>query len=120
MFKYCNINPEGKRVGDCVIRAISLALDIPYDEVLSILYTNSNYFNCDMLVRDCYSKVLSEDFGLPKFKGMGKTVREVIEDFNDSILIIRIENHLTASIGGVVYDIWDPSEEIVDVFWVVE
>lgn len=120
MFRYCNANPEGKRIGDCVIRAISIALDIPYNKVLNILFTNSNYFNCDMLVRDCYSKVLTEDFELPKYHGMNKTVKEVVDSFKDSTLIIRIENHLTVSINGIIYDTWDPSNEIVDVFWVVD
>lgn len=33
MFVYENPNPSGSYVGDCVIRAISIAADKPWDEV---------------------------------------------------------------------------------------
>ena len=31
-FEYCNPNPKKKSVGDCVIRALSIALDKPWGE----------------------------------------------------------------------------------------
>lgn len=108
-----------EHIGDCVIRAISTALGIEYYKVLNMLYINSNYFNCDMLVKDCYKKIF-EDYGLIEYTPkIEKTVREVAEDFKDDILIIRIESHLTTSLYGNVYDVWDCSNEIVDTFWVV-
>lgn len=119
MFVYHNSNPKGLETSDCVIRAISYALDIDYYEVINMLIENSNYFNCDALVKSCYGTLLSLDFGLEQYWGMGKTVEEVANDFSDSKVIMRIKGHLTCSKYGVVYDIWDTSDEIVDTFWVV-
>lgn len=118
MFIYYNANPDGERVGDCVIRAISLALDIDYYDVIDILYKNSNYFNCDMLVRDCYGTFLDKYF--PRIKTENKTVEEVAKDFKNNILVIRIEGHLTASLYSDVIDTWDTREELVDVFWIIK
>lgn len=120
MFEYYNSNPENLRVPDCVVRAISTALNKPYQEILYHLYTISNYFNCDMLVKDCYNILLNDYYGFKCYRGMGKTVEEVANDFSDRTLIIRIENHLTCSVNSIIKDIWDCSNEIVDCFWIVE
>ena len=119
MFVYYNANPYQEITKDCVIRAISTALNIDYDCVLKLLYENSEYFNCDMLVRDCYGKVLDEVFHLTKLYGNGALVKEIAEEFKDKKVIMRIKDHLTCSIYGDVLDIWDTSYELVDVFWIV-
>ena len=36
------------------------------------------------------------------------------------VVLIRIDGHLTVSKYGVVYDLWDCTQEIADVFWIVE
>lgn len=119
MFIYYNQNPEGNTVGDCVIRAISLALGIEYYEVIELLYRFSDRHRCDMLSKECYGKMLGDDFRLPKFTVKDKTVREVASDFSENILIVRVKNHLTTVIYGDIFDIWDTSDEIVDCFWIV-
>lgn len=119
MFKYFNVNPDGEHTGDCVIRAIALALDLDYYEVIHLLDKISNYFNCDILVKDCYKKLLNEEFKLPMIKVNNKTVEEVVNDFRNNILILRIDGHLTCAKYGNIYDIWDCSQELVDVFWVI-
>ena len=119
MFVYLNINPNNETKGDCVIRAIALALDLDYYDVVDMLIENSNYFNCNMLVRDCYSKMLTIDYGLPQYDGNGLSVMQIVEEHKDNILLLRTEGHLTMAMYGNIYDIWDCSNEIVDVFWVV-
>ena len=107
-------------IGDCVIRAISTALNESYTDILYKLYSISNYFNCDMLVKNCYVILLNDYYNLRAYKGMNKTVEEVAQYFNDKTLIIRIDGHLTCSKNGTILDTWDCSNEIVDVFWIVE
>ena len=119
MFKYLNINPDGETTGDCVIRAISLALGSNYYDTIDELIKTSNYFNCDMLVKECYSNML-DSLGFKKYYGMGRTVKEVAEDFFDKKLLIRIPSHLTVSLYSDIYDIWNTSNEPVDIFWIIE
>lgn len=37
MWRQYNPNPEGLQVGDCVIRAISKALDVPWEDAFLIV-----------------------------------------------------------------------------------
>lgn len=120
-FVYYNANPNKQEIGDCVIRAISLALNLDYYEVVNILFNNSNFFNCDMLVRECYEKTLENEFHLERVRPLTyKTVEDVAKEFDDSVILIRIKGHLTCAMYGKIYDTWDCSEGQVDVFWVVK
>lgn len=119
MFVYYNANPKDEIIGDCVIRSISLALNIDYDIVIKLLINNSKYFNCDLLIKDCYGKLLDE-LGFRCYNGSGFDVKELAEYFYDKKLLIRIEGHLTCSLYGDIYDIWDTSYEPVDCFWIIE
>lgn len=120
MFKYYNANPNGEHIGDCVIRAISTATGIKYEDVLKYLYITSNYFNCDMLVRECYSKLLKKYTKARYIVDEDITVGELAERYKDKKLIMRVPNHLTSSRYGVVLDLWDCTNELVDTFWIVE
>lgn len=119
MFKYLNANPDNCKEPDCVIRAISLALRIPYNVVLRMLNENGDIYTCDDLCVMCYSKLLSDRFGLTSKNGRRRTIGEVAEEYCDDVLIIRTNGHLTCSIYGDVYDIWDCRGETCDIFWVV-
>lgn len=120
MYRYYNANPEDEKIGDCVVRAISTALDKDYYEILYQLFNISNYFNCDMIVKDCYDILLTKGYNLLKYGGLSRRVEQVAEDFNDKNVIMRIHGHLTCSKKGIVYDTWNTSNEIVDIFWVVD
>jgi hypothetical protein len=36
-----NKNPTGRRVGDCAVRAISVALDVDWEKAFALLSTNA-------------------------------------------------------------------------------
>lgn len=44
---------------------------------------------------------------------------DIAEKYKNNKVIIRIESHLTSSLYGVVNDIWDCTQEEVDVYWIV-
>ena len=120
MYKYHNENPNGYHIPDCVIRAITTATGLSYFDVVCKLKINGDLFECDELNVRCYEKLLDFDFKLPHYICDNKTVREVSTDFQDNIVIIRISGHLTVSVRGCIYDIWDCSDEIVTDFWIVD
>lgn len=119
-FRYYNENPNGYHIPDCVIRAITLALDIDYYEVVKLLHLNAQEFQCDCLNVNCYEKLLDIDFNLPHYKSYGKSVEEIALEYPNNILIIRIMGHLTASVDGIIYDIWDCCNEEATDFWVID
>lgn len=117
-YKYLNLNPMSKEENDCVCRAISLATHLPYKTVDRLLQLTGIALKCDELCPCCYHYLLEDIFSFNCYKGDGKTVKEIASDFKDTICIIRISGHLTCSVFGIIYDIWDCSNEICDRFWI--
>lgn len=76
-------------------------------------------FECDDLNIECYEKMLAQICGKHE-SANGKKVKELCEEHPDDIVIIRIEGHLTCSVNGVCYDIWDCTDEVADIYWVVK
>ena len=118
-YKYHNTNPNGYHIPDCVIRAISTAMNIDYYGVLSMLHKNGQYYSCNDLSVRCYKKLLDYDFNLHHFVGNGDTAKEVAQNFPNNIVILRMKGHLSVSINGIIHDIWNCSDEIITDFWIV-
>lgn len=119
MYKYHNTNPNGYHIPDCVIRAITLATNLSYYRVVELLHDNGELYQCDCLNKRCYEKLLDYDFNLPHYKSVGRTAKEIADNFPNNILLLRMDGHLSCSVNGDIYDIWDCSEEIITDFWVV-
>ena len=119
-FKFYNANPLKKLEQDCVCRAISRALKTPYKAIEKKLYLIGELFECDELCVCCYHHLLEKVFGLKQKVANGKTVKEVVKDYKDNILLLRLEGHLTMAEFGVIYDLWDCRDEKVDIFWIVD
>ena len=121
-YTYYNLNPLGSDVeNDCVCRAISFALNQNYYEIEDLLYKNSQKCDCEALTKSCYRNLLEKHFGLFARRGYGRTVQQIANTFPNNRVIMRLNGHLTASdFGGIVKDIFDCSNEIVDEFWVVK
>lgn len=119
MFKYLNVEPHQDKLQDCVIRALSLGLGINYYKVVELLLENGKFYQCDEICLDCYMRLL-DDLGYEMKETRNIKVGELAESFKDNILIIRIDGHLTCSIYGVVYDIWDCTTKEVTNYWIIE
>lgn len=117
---YYNASPNGQRRNDCVVRALSLALDLDYFDVEDLLVEIGDYYDCEELCVECYSYLLNAIIGLKTYDGMGKTVGETAREHPNSVLLIRVEGHLTVSINSAIYDTFDCTNEICDRYWIVE
>lgn len=119
-FAYYNNNPGLIEEEDCVTRAISLATKLPYNAVVKLLDMCAYYYMCDKLNVNCYGRLLSEIFSYPiRYCQDGETVENIVSKFPLNTLIIRIEGHLTSSVAGILTDIWDCSNKLVDCYWIV-
>lgn len=117
MYQFYNAEPEGERLEDCVIRAMSLALQAPYYRIVDLLSKNGEYYSCEEVCLTCYEKLL-QNLGFTKQMAYNKKVKDVAK--LGSVVLIRIPGHLTCSIDGVVFDIWDCSEKEVDCYWIID
>lgn len=119
-YRFYNANPLGKIESDCVCRAITRATQLSYEEIEQKLELIGELFECDELCVCCYHHLLEKVFGLTQRVANGKTVEQLALEFEDHVLLMRLDGHLTVAEFGTVYDLWDCRDEKVDVFWVVE
>lgn len=117
MFIYYNVNPEGKKVSDCVIRAISLASGLPYRIIEDKLYYSSKLLECDMFCLNCYSFLLDDYFKYPRINARGMTVREFSQIYKKGVYLVRMKGHISVIWDSNIIDIWDCSNEIITDCW---
>ena len=98
-------------IGDCVIRAISIANSEPYNSIWRILHEQAildGFFPND----DRVSEKVLKDFGWHKTKLAHRKLRTktIYDNFtfnSDSFYILHIRNHWVAMCNNVFYDTWD-------------
>lgn len=121
-----NNNPKEKRTGDCIIRALALALNKSWKEVYTDLFNLS--IKMSLIVTDpkVFKKYL-KDLGYMQEK-MPKTLdnkRYTVEEFIDDIAhknmtyIISIAKHVTVIKDKKLYDTWDCSHKCVGNYWII-
>ena len=95
MWREYNNNPKGHRVGDCAVRAVSVALGVDWDTAYAMLAAEG-FERKDMPSSDAVwgSLLLRNGF-----------VREACPDCRDG-------GHVAAADNGVLFDSWDSENEI--------
>lgn len=122
-FHYYDNTPKGDTYSNhnnCVCRAISLGTGYGYNEIERLLLENSRKCKCDIITKSCYRKLLEQYFGLVPRQALGKSVRMIAKAYPHNNVIMRIQAHLTCSVNGTLYDIFNCLDETVDEFWVVK
>ena len=115
MWQYVNKNPKNKCVGDCTVRAISLATDngwmetyldlclfgllmadMPSANAVTTSYLKSKGFRRRTISDDCPDCYTIENF---------------CEDHPQGTFVIGTGGHLTTVIDSVLWDSWDSRNE---------
>lgn len=111
-FHYLNVNPHKRITGDCIVRAISFACDVPYNDVVMDCARIQCETGYDMTVSQGVS-ILMERYGWAKNRQLRHldntkfTVKEFVEAFPKGTYILSMAGHMTVIKDGVCYDIWD-------------
>ena len=120
MFIEHNENPVNKRVGDCVIRAISKVTGQPWEKTYVGL-TLYGFIMHDMpSSNSVWGKYLHDRgyvcIALNKPYG-GYTVRDFCEEHKDGKYILSVDSHVIAVEDGNYFDTWDSGNEIPLYMW---
>ena len=123
-----NVNPLGRRTGDCVYRAFAVFLDIPWRQaVLELVHWSMDRGLTNFNFRSTYNEFLKEK-GYIRHKAPKKGIS--VEDFIDSFAekgktyILSCPRHLTIVRSGdstecpYLVDTWDCRKKVVDGYWV--
>ena len=119
-FQFYNAHPEGKRVGDCVKRAVTYVTGMDYHQVQLELNrykkvtgakTYNESKNCSSYVENVlHMKKLS----FPAQKGIARMNGYTFaKSFPKGRYILNMAHHWTACVDGVIYDTWDCREKCV-------
>ena len=123
-FVYYNRNPKNKFTEDCVVRALSLAIDIPYEQVVMDLAQLSCQTGYAFSSRNLVARYLSSKGWIkhqqPRAKDNTKyTGKQFCKLFSRYPVIIASVggHHISCVIEGKFYDTWDCTEGCVGNFW---
>ena len=120
-YKFLNLQPLGRRLEDCVTRAIALGVNEDYYIIQRKLQLIAELFECEKLCVCCYKHLLDSVYNLERIESyQGMTIEEFLSYEPYGTFIIRVDQHLTCAINGVLFDTWDCRDEIVDIVWRVK
>ena len=118
-FTKYNANPQGKKTGDCTIRAIAFATNQSWYEVLNDLYAiGVEECLCPLGVDSII--IYLKNFELQTPKAVKGKKRPKVKDYTKGTWILRTANHLTCVKDNVNYDTWDCRERCVYRAWKIE
>lgn len=116
-----NNNPIRKATGDCVIRALSKALEKPWEKIYLDLFfeglkmydlPNSNAVWDSYLRQNGYSR-----YAIPNTCPDCYTIADFANDNPYGRYIVATGTHVVPVINGNIYDFWDSSGEIPTYFY---
>lgn len=116
-----NVNPKNNRVGDCTVRAISLAMDKDWDTVY-IGIAICGLKKADIPTsNDVWGAYLREN-GFRRFVVEDRcdscyTVEDFCEDHPHGVYVLALQSHVVAVIDGLYYDTWDSGNEEPIYYW---
>lgn len=117
MYSYYNPHPTKKRTGDCVIRALSKALNESWEKIYVDL-TIEGFCRCDLpnadiiwgkyLIKKGFSRYLISDDGFGDY-----TVEDFANDHPIGTYILSMPGeHVVTIVDSIIYDTWDSSDKV--------
>lgn len=120
-FRQYNPNPDGKRVGDCTIRAISAATQQDWESVYTALILegfilhdlpSANYVWGRYLRRCGWNRS-----AIPNNCPDCYTVAQFAKDHPDGTYILAMATHVVCLQNGDWLDTWDSGDEVPLYYW---
>lgn len=115
MFVEINVNPDGKRVGDCVIRAVSAALGLSWEEAFDGIAEMARIMH-DMPSADHVWGQYLRKMGFRRYvvpcRDEPCTVREFCENHPEGVYVLALFQHVICVSDGNWLDTWDSGNEI--------
>jgi len=109
-------NPLGKSVGDCVVRAISAATGLSWDEVFwglcECAYAQGDMPSSNAVWSEYLRKHRFKRYSLPNQCPDCYTVGDFAADYPHGTYVLGTGSHAVAVIDGNVLDAWDSRNEV--------
>lgn len=124
MYIFYNNNPAGLRIGDCVVRAISAALNQPWERTYIDLCIEGFMFRDMPSANAVWASYLrSKGFlrhSLPDNCPDCYTIADFARDHKTDVYVVATGSHAVCVKGGNILDNWDSSGETAAYFFAKE
>lgn len=111
-----NVNPAGRNVGDCTVRAISKATKQEWEDTYSGIAVQGLMMYDMPSANSVWSAYLKskgfERYMIPNTCPDCYTVKDFCKDHPKGTYVVALGTHVVAVEDGNYYDTWDSGEEI--------
>lgn len=116
-----NSNPCGRRVGDCAVRAICVALDVDWERAFAMLCANG-FQMCDLPNSDSVWGATLRQHGFKRFAIPNTcpdcyTAADFARDHPQGVYVLGFGGHVATIKDGRLFDSWDSRNEIPQFYW---
>lgn len=121
MWQEYNPNPNGRRVGDCAVRAVAKATNQSWHDAFVDLIAQS-LIDCDMPSSDaiwgaCLANRGFKRFAVPTTCPDCYTAADFAADHPIGTFVLGFGGHTATIVDGVLYDSWDSSTLVPQYYW---
>ena len=121
MWQQFNVNPKYQHVGDCVIRAISFALNQEWDKTYIGIAAKGLAMKDMPSSNNVWAAYLKEKGwvreALPDTCPECYTISDFASDHNQGVFIVAAQSHVVAVRDGDYFDTWDSGAEPAIYYW---
>ena len=124
-WKLFNNNPTGRRgIGDCSVRAVSVALDISWEQAY-LLIAAAGFSQGDVISSNAvWGTVLRQNgftrYSLPAACPDCYTFGDFAKDHPKGVYVLCTGTHVATVRDSIILDAWDSSAEVIQFYWTKE
>lgn len=121
MWRKFNNNPTGRTVGDCAVRAVSVALGVDWEQAYDLI-TDAGYAMGDMPSSNSVWGAVLRQNGfyrqpLPDSCPDCFSVKDFCKENPKGTFVLGTGTHVVTAIDGNYYDVWDSGDETIAYVW---
>ena len=121
MWRQFNPNPVGRSVGYCAVRAVSAALDIPWEEAYALIAANGYAMGDVMSANSVWGATLRQHgyhrMSIPDTCPDCYTFADFAKDNPEGVFGLGTGTHVATVKNGEIWDSWDSSLESPQYVW---
>lgn len=121
MFVSYNPNPMARRIGDCAVRAVSIAIGEDWDLTYLLIALAGMRMGTMMEDNDAWGSVLRQHgfvrAVIPNTCPDCYTVADFCRDHPKGTFVLGAEKHAVCAVDGDWIDIWNSADETVLFYW---
>lgn len=120
-WKYFNNNPANRSVGDCSVRAVSVALGVDWETAYAMIAKNGFLMGDVISSNSVWGSVLRQHgfsrYAIPSSCPDCYTVEDFADENPHGVYVIGTGGHVVTIRDGVIYDSWNSRQEIPQYYW---